>query len=174
MTRYYVYTIKSENPDERNNAFVEDPFVFALNQYNPETMEFSGVFVEASTAIEALNIYMHPGEADVFVSCEEPKPTELKRRAYESRARLTKPTPELTQDQLEIRRLRAKALILDIANELNRIATRASELARLVKETSDAPNKDQFSNEQIYDKIMAKYGEQLRELKYRQRFDKKG
>lgn len=174
MTRYYVYTVKSKDPNERNNALVEDPFMFALHEYNPETMEFSGIFVEAQTPLEALNIYLHPSEKDVFVSCDEPKPTELKRRAYESRARLTKTKAELTEDQLTIRKLRIQTLILNIANELSRLAIRASELARLIKETSNAPNKDEFTDEQIYNKIIEKYAEQIRGFKYRPRFDTQG
>lgn len=172
MTKYYVYHVKHDDPEQRIQAFVEDPMVFALSVFNPATMEFSGVFVEANDSQSAQQVYLHPQENDVFVSCDEPRPTELKRRAFESRLRLMQSKlkelkESLGQAEVEARKLRTQSLILEIANDFNRLAVRISELARTIRATADSENKNKFSDEQIYERLIQKYAEQLPKLKYR-------
>lgn len=172
MTRYYVYNVKSSNPDERVQAFVEDPTVFALDIFNPATMEFSGVFVEADDPKTAQQVYLHPKAEDVFVSCDEPRPTELKRRAFESRLRLMQSKlKELKENighaEIKARKLRTQSLILEIANDFDRLATRVSELSRNILATANIEDRNKFSEEQIYERLMQKYATQLSQLKYR-------
>ena len=172
MTKYYVYNVKDLNPENRIHAFVEDPAAFALHSFNPATMEFSGVLVEANDPQAAQQIYLHPQAEDVFVACEEPRPTELKRRAFESRLRLMQSKlkelkESLGQAEAEARKLRNQTLILEIANDFNRLAMRVSELSRNILAMAHVENKKKFSEEQIYARLMAKYAEQITKLKYR-------
>lgn len=172
MNKYYVYTVKSDKPDERINAFVEDPYLFALHSFKPEKMEFSGVYVEADTPELASQVYMQPKADDVFVSCDEPRPTELKRRAYESRMRLmqnklTQMQASLTKAEQDVTRLRMNTLILEIAGTFAQLGVKISELTRLVREIAPESERSKFSNEEIYERLIKKYGEQLTQLKYR-------
>ena len=172
MTKYYVYNVKDPDPAKRIHAFVEDPMGFALRAFNPATMEFSGVLVEAENEVAAQQVYLHPKENDIFISCDEPRPTELKRKAHESRLRLMQSKlkelkESIGEAEIAARRLRIQTLILEIANELNRVATAASELSRQIRASASEDDKARLTDEQVYERLIAKYGEQVTKLKYR-------
>jgi len=163
MKRYYVYIVKTDNPNERINAFVEDPEIFASEKFDSNTMEFSGVFVEAETANMAYEIYISPKEGDVFVSCDEPEATLFKRRFHESHRKI--------QEQ-NIVRLRMSTLIAEIAISLTDFSTKVSELTRLLRSVAPEAERELFSNEEIYERLMQAYGIQFAQLRYR--FSKSG
>lgn len=172
MKKYYVYNIKTENPKDRIQAFVEDPVDFALHGFDPAVMEFSGVFVEADDPKAAQQVYLHPQESDVFVSCDEPKPTQLKRQASESWQRIMQNKLKELKESVgqaanETRKLRLQNLILEIAFDFNRLAARISELARTVRASDTDEDRKKFSEEQIYERLMKKYAGQFEQLKYR-------
>lgn len=148
MTKYYVYSVKNNDDDVYTNAFVEDPFMFAIEVFNPEIMEFSGVLIEADTPEEANRIYQHPRSEDVLVSCEEPRPTVVKRIMHNAKA----------QDS---RSLKTSTLVIDIATTFIDLSFKISELARLINRIPGQ------STEDVYKLLMEKYGQQLAELKYR-------
>ena len=172
MTVYYVYHVKNADPNKNMRVFVHDTAEFALQAFDPATMEFSGVFVEANNPDEAHQIYMNPQAEDVFVSCDEPRPTELKRKAFDARIQLlTNKLKSLKETvgraENEARRLRTQSLILEISDDFHRIAVRISELARLIRMTTSQENKEKLSDQEVYVKLMERYVEQFVALKYR-------
>lgn len=178
MTRYYVYNAKSPEDDQRFHMFVEDPKIFALKVFDPPNMEFSGVFVEAEDAHAAQRVYVHPQENDVLVSCDEPHPTVLKRIAFESRVRLAKKQLVETQEamepsELDARRARIRGLAFELGMHFNLMASQVSELARQLRATSSPEDRQIFSNEQIYARLITQYAQQLLQLKYRPGLDGK-
>lgn len=169
MTRYYVYTVQNDDPSERINAFVEDPKLFAMYKFDPEVMEFSGVFVEADTPEEAHRVYFNPQGDDVFVSCEEPLATAVKRRIHNSgpKASLKKMENSISEAEEKVHRLRMQALVLEVAALFAEIAVKSSELSRIIKQLSD--HNDQMTNQEIYEGIMRRYAEQVTRMQYRPR-----
>ena len=168
MTKYYVYNVKLAKDGERSHAFVEDPILFALKAFDPATMEFSGVFVEANNGTSAQRVYMHPKEDDVFVSCDEPKATVLKRQAFESRMRL-EIKQRISDAEYETRRLKTNTLSLEIAMHFNLLATQISEMARQILAMANEEDRKVFTHEIVYNKLLTQYAGQLLQLQYRPR-----
>ncbi len=176
MTRYYVYNVKTNNPEERIHAFVEDPFAFAIYQFNPAKMEFSGVYVEAPDPKVAQDVYCCPKENDVFVSCDEPQPTQVKRSLFEARLnkvqdKLKKIKKDVSDVEEETVKLHINAIVYKLADDFDAVARHISELARVIDAGSKAGKMD---IEEIYGRLVQKYSEQVAKLKYRSRDEDDG
>lgn len=172
MTKYYVYNVKNDDPTKRVQACVEDPMSFALQKFDPTVMEFSGVFVEADNPEHAQRVYLKPQENDVFVSCDEPRPTVLKRQAFEARIRLMQNKMKdlkesISEAEIEAQKLRMKCLIFQLAYDFHGIATRISELARMIRASSSPEDQAKFSDEQVYARLIGKYAEYIGKIEYR-------
>jgi hypothetical protein len=175
MTRYYIYHVKSEKENERLHAFVEDPILFALKIFDPAKMEFSGVFVEAEDTQAAEKVYTCPQENDVLVSCEEPRATILKRQAFESRLRLAgnKLIETMDATEREMRRLRINTIAVELGMHFSLMASQVSELARQIRAIASVEDRLRLSNEQVYERLIEQYSQQLLQLKYRPGLDGK-
>jgi hypothetical protein len=88
MTEYFVYECQVPNPEVRRFAYVEDPLSFATSGFNPSTMKFTGVKVEANNHKEANEVYNNPTSGNYFIA-DEPSATKLKALANDVRQRAT-------------------------------------------------------------------------------------
>jgi hypothetical protein len=169
MKKYYIYHVRVPEEDNRRvNAFVEDPEEFAADpDFDPRTMEFSGVFVEANNEIEAATIYKHPLEQDVMVSCDEPKPTKVQRDKFEYYTRLLKGTIGDIQKQINLTELALRAMQIRIlAARMSMQAVKSSSiLAKISEELCELSTV--ASVEDIYKHVLDAYIEQLQKIGYR-------
>lgn len=118
--KFYIYTSKSKEDFE----FVEEDSlnVFAAHEYNPETMVFSGIVVEAEGFEQALQIYKNPacgfGE---YMLTDEPSETVNKRCMGRLQSELQVACEDLNK-RLEIAncmlKMKLAAMKLRDANEL--------------------------------------------------------
>lgn len=79
MNKFYVYT--TTKPDGVHSEFIEDVDMFAAQEFDPRTMEFSGVMIEADSFEAALETYTRPtSSCGQYMIADEPQATVLKRR----------------------------------------------------------------------------------------------
>ena len=142
MDKYYVYKV-ARGPDElgigttKALVYVIDAMAFALTEFDPLTMEFSGVMVEAETIDEATKIYAHPGPEDKVFWSDEPMATKAKRNMFEK--------------EKAINCLAINKLQLAINTSLDLINKQISEMAfRMRKQTE---NYKEVTVEQIYARL---------------------
>lgn len=165
LTRYYVYNVHSDDKNLRIHAFVEDPETFSKSEFEPAVMQFSGVFVEAEDPRHAEQVYLKPGPDDTFVSCEEPIATVQARKEW-----FENNCVEIALDKDYEKRLKLQILITKVVADLNKIADTSSDIVRCLRAMN--PN-GSASNQELFDCLIKKYGEQLRSLKYRSRSENK-
>ena len=176
MTKYYVYAVaqepsRQEYSNDRTYAYVEDPTEFALEGFDPATMEYTGVVVEASTPTEANDVYNRPTEySGAFLMAEEPKATALKQRAYRAKEDIAKSfMPELKKKLQELNEMAAKAaakmLAVRMAHQLTILNATLSELSRRIRlATTD---NSELDAEGIYERLKETYLKRfMQEFKY--------
>lgn len=84
MTRFYVYTSAKDELE-----FVEADSIeqFAEHEFDPTSMVFSGVAVDANDLNDALKLYQHPTSAiGEYIMVDEPQATMTKRRFVEAKS----------------------------------------------------------------------------------------
>lgn len=167
MKRFYVYTIKDDDPFNRDCLYVDEVKIeeFALVEFESRSMIFSGVLVEADNPHHAHEIY-NLNEKGEILWVDEPKATLKKREVFEAKAQLLKSKLSdllnvLSDAEKAASRLAINALIAGIELHFEKINKDMSYMARLVQRFSKDPA------EIIYLKIKKKYLEQLRELQYK-------
>lgn len=162
MTQYYVYNIKSDDKESRVHAFVENPLIFAMDVYDPETMEFSGVLVEADSPEQAQKVYLQPQAEDILISCCEPIETVTKRKKHKFSSVNT------AVDKLEIAslKLRIQTLAAEVALDFYSMSQKISELSRLIRKTSSSKEKV-LTSKDIYGLLLKKYTDVFAKLKYK-------
>jgi hypothetical protein len=172
MNRFYVYTIKDDDPFNRACLYVDENSIedFALAEFEPISMLFSGVLIEANDHNHADEIYNLSEEGEILW-VDEPKATVKKRQAFESKTRLLRSKLKGLLDTLgdaekAASRLAISALIKGIELHLEKINRDMSYMARLVQRLSkDSPERIEL--EDIYTRIKKKYVEQLKEFQYK-------
>jgi hypothetical protein len=146
MIKYYVYNIK----DEDRNAFVVNPDLFAETKFDPLTMEFSNIVIEAEDPQEASRIYYSPKENDVFCYAEEPPATTKKRELF---------------NKSKQKILKSKIALL--TNELAYMITNFHECAYELSKCLHGISKDpQMDVPEIYKSLVRKYAEAIEGLSY--------
>ena len=151
------------------HALVTSPRLFASSKFDPSSMEFSGVSVEAEDIKQACEVYMRPKEHDQVFWCEEPTATVIKRRIHNSRMQIAdsqaKMKEHLEEAQKSLSLFAAQVLAVKIASELAELNKNISLLAENVRATSnDYPD---LTTEKLYDKLIERYVQQLQRLGFR-------
>lgn len=172
MNRFYVYTIKDDDPFNRDCLYVNEAKIeeFALAEFEPISMIFSGVLVEADNPQQAHEIY-NLAESGEILWVEEPISTVKKRQSFEAKTRLMKSKLKGLLDTLgdaekAASRLAISALIKGIELHLEKVNRDMSYMARLVQRISkDSP--ERLELEEIYIRIKKKYVERLKEFQYK-------
>jgi hypothetical protein len=162
--RFYVYTFPVEGQRLPGLAFVYDPEAFSLDGFDPATMEFTGLSIEATDLKEAEKIYRKPGEFDAVFSCEEPKALILKRKVYDAKISIAKSLNSITKESA---RTVCKAIAAEITFQFHDINMKISELSRQVRLCTDENPK--ITPESLYERLKQQYAEQLLQLPYRER-----
>jgi len=171
MNRFYVYTIKDDDPFNRDCLYVKESSIedFALAEFEPSSMIFSGVLIEADNPHHAHEIYNLSGDGQILW-VDEPKVTVKKRQAFKARGRLMKSKLKglletLNDAEKAASRLVINALIRGIDMHLDKVNKDISHMARLVRQLSkESPG---MKVEEVYRRIKKKYIEQLKEFQYR-------
>jgi len=171
MNRFYVYTIKDDDPFNRDCLYVNEKSIedFSLAEFEPSSMIFSGVLIEADNPHHAHEIYNLSGDGQILW-VDEPKVTVKKRQAFDAKSRLMKSKLKglletLGDAEKAASRLAINALIKGIDMHLDQVNKDMSYMARLVRRLSkESPN---MKPEEVYLRIKKKYIEQLKEFQYR-------
>lgn len=171
MNKFYVYVEKTQDPNSQElpRYYVEDRLVgqFALDEFNPLFMEYSGCIIEATDASAAHEIYNTFGSDGNIIWAEEPECTRKKREAFESK---TKSLTSKMKDFLNVVNLMGKqanqlamtTLAKSISLDLKSANEKMSRLARLAQTLSQGKGKDEeLSPQQIYTRIKKKYVEKI-------------
>jgi DNA repair exonuclease SbcCD nuclease subunit len=171
MKKFYVYTIKNEDPNKRSCVYVDKDHIgeFAQYQFQPSTMVYSGVIVEANDpqeAHEAYNTFI--GENEI-VWTDEPEQTVRKRKTFEaktelSKAKLSNFAEALSKAEEAASKLALRTLAAKISTELLSINERLSYMARLVRKTSK--ENPEVTIEELYERLKKRYIDQLANLQY--------
>jgi len=167
MKKFYVYHVK-KNADKavRTHAFVSEDRTdaFAL-QFNPKTMTFTGVMVEAESPEEASKIYESPHThgGEIYIT-DEPRETKEKADAFKISRTLEsdklKGLKRLLDDILaKGSMINSKLLAKKLADQLVETNKTMSELARQVRACSkEDPER---TVEKLYDRVKKQYINQL-------------
>ena len=166
MHRFYVYTVKDINPLDRDCIYVNEEQVeqFAIAEFRPDRMDYSGVLIEADDAHHAHEIYNTFSDGEILWA-EEPLATVAKRRAFEARTKLAKSMlKDLDKAERAAARLALNALIEGVTLNIEKINKDISYMSRLVRKLSSAS--PHMTPEQIYKKIKKQYVEQFKDRPY--------
>jgi len=165
MNRFYVYTLKSSDPYDRGRIYVDETRInrFALHNFEPASMEYSGVLIEADTPEEA-NVIYSSFDGDI-IWADEPVLTASRTDAFKNQKVVKKELDEnLTKAELTVKRLRVHVYSKGIAADLIGVNERISRMAEVVRDLTEA--NPEVTIEQLYDRLKKKYIEQLSNDKY--------
>lgn len=173
MQKYYVYKV-TRGPDEekagttRALVYVTDPMAFALSQFNPLTMEFCGVAVEADSLEHAQRVYNSPQSNDVILWTDEPRATKTRRDMFEREPIGT--LKDLIDDtEKAINQLAINKLQLVINSSLDLINKQISEMAyRMRQQTSSHPD---VTVQHLYDRLKMR---EIEKLQRTSKYDRPG
>lgn len=168
MNKFYVYVEKTKDPNREDlpRYYVDETLIeqFALDEFNPMYMEYSGCMIEAPNASAAHEVYNTFGSEGNIIWADEPMHTRKKREIFEGKAKLLKSKMGGLLDALNMLSQRAnkaamQTLATSITLDLIKVNEKMSQLARFAHELSkDTP---ELSSENIYTKIKKKYVEKL-------------
>lgn len=80
--KFFVYTVALNKDGDKDYEFVEEPALahFATHEFDPVTMQYSGIAIEASDFGNALKAYNHPtADCGEFLMVDEPQETATRR-----------------------------------------------------------------------------------------------
>lgn len=135
MTRFFVYTVAKTAENDKDYEFVEEDALhdFATYEYNPVTMQYSGVAIEAIDFDKAMMVYNHPAsDCGEYLLIDEPAETVARRELGTIQVEL-KTSLEKIKQQLDVARCKlmmklavnklveANKLMSNVADELYRI-----------------------------------------------------
>jgi hypothetical protein len=101
--RFYVYITKKDEK-ATNYAFVDNIPLFVQNDYDPNTMTFTGIAIEANSSAEAWNIYNNPtSEVGEYILVDEPAETVATRALSDSKQEVQSMTDKLAR-QIDVMR----------------------------------------------------------------------
>lgn len=173
MAKYYVYKVAKGSKESKTDitralVYVIDPMAFALTQFNPMTMEFSGVVVEAETLEDATKIYNRPGPDDKVFWTDEPTPTKTRRDMFEKEPIGT--LKDVIQDtERAINQLAINKLHLAINSSLDLLNKQISEMAFRMRQQTDSHQ--DVTAEQLYARLKERSIETLQRTA---RYDRPG
>lgn len=170
MNKFYVYAMTTDAPDERSCIYVdvESIELFALHQFQPHSMEYSGVMVEADNAQDAHEVYNTFGDGAIIWT-DEPIFTVKKRQAFEAKTSLMKSKLSTLADALghaeeAAMKLAIHACAKGISIDLIKMNEHISRMADLVRQTSeDSP---EVTSQELYERLKQRYIEQLTRYDY--------
>lgn len=166
--KYYVYVEKEDN-ETKNHIFVVNLKEFANTAYNPNTMEFTGVIIDADNALSAKVIYDSPTEnSSVFgktniLWSDEPLET-IEKRHNTIPDKLIKLQDAVKKAEQAAYSLQASMLTIQIAEELQTIHYKMEQLAHIIRLTST--NSPHTTELDIFKTLKEKYIEQFKQLPY--------
>lgn len=152
MAKYYVYKVLRGHDEEKAGTtralvYVTDPMAFALSQFNPLTMEFCGVAVEADSLEQAQKVYNRPEPEDMVYWTDEPKPTKVRRDMIEKEPIST--LKDIIQEtEKAINQLAINRLHLAINSSLDLLNKQISEMAYRMRKQTDSHQ--DVTAEQLY------------------------
>lgn len=165
MNKFYVYAIKDDDPYNRNCIYVDENKIniFALYNFQPSKMEYSGVAVEADTPEEANQVYTSLDGNIIWA--DEPILTAARTKAYKTHDQTIKELNEkLDKAELAVARLLIREHSKNSALDLMNLNDNISAIAKIVRGTSkDNPD---ITVEQIYERLKKRYIEQLKNYRY--------
>ena len=164
MTKFYVYTLISDDPDDRNCIYVEEQNLrgFARQEFSPATHVYSGVSVEAKDVQKANEVYNTFGaEADGEIILEdEPHSTALKRKAFEARKHIDPHSLEGFKENLlaaknALEELQMQSLVMSVLQNLEQINKHTIRLAKLIRSHNETS--PEITVETIYERLRANF-----------------
>lgn len=171
--KYYVY-IEQKNDKTSHVILVKDVKLFASEDYNANTMRFSGVVIDAANPHLAKTAYDFPfkSTADAQTTIEwidEPIETKLKTKLkslLEEIDQMKTKTEALKSAQIQydivFQQLELSLSIVKLFNALN---TKVAELAQCIrKSTTDNP---EVTSQDLYKRLKDKYIEQFKLLTFK-------
>ena len=170
MNKFYVYAVKTEKEDERTCVYVDEKVIkeFALHQFEPQHMEYSGVMVEADDPSQAHQVYNTFSGGEIMW-VDEPTYTFKKRQAFEAKnklmsSKLGELSDVLAKAELAAAKLAIHAYAKGLSMDTLTMNERLSRMADLVRQTSK--NNPEVSALDLYDKLKANYIEKLQGYTY--------
>jgi hypothetical protein len=170
MNKFYVYAVKTDKTKERTCVYVDEQVIeqFALHQFEPHHMEFSGVMVEADSPQEAHEVYNTFGMNEI-VWTDEPACTFKKRQAFNGKnqlmnSKLNSLADALGKAEQAATQLAIHAYAKGISMDLIQLNDRLSRMADLVRQSSN--NSPEVTSQELYERLKKRYIEKLGEHKY--------
>ncbi|MCV0439706.1 MAG: hypothetical protein K5880_13855 [Hydrogenophaga sp.] len=171
MNKFYVYAVKTDDPEKRTCVYVDEQVIekFALHQFEPQHMEYSGVVVEADDPSHAHQVYNTFGEDGEIMWVDEPTFTAKKRQAFDARSKLagsklSQLSEVLSQAEQAAARLAIHAYAKGLSMDTLNMNERLSRMADAVRRTSK--NSPEVTTQDLYERLKKNYIEKLQEYKY--------
>lgn len=170
MSKFYVYAVKTDAPGERTCVYVDEQVIekFALHQFEPQHMEYSGVMVEADDPTQAHEVYNTFSGGEILW-VDEPVFTLRKRQAFDAKAKLmgsklNELSEVLGKAEQAATRLAIHAYAKGLSMDTLAMNERLSRMADLVRQTSK--NSPEVTALELYERLKANYIEKLQEYTY--------
>jgi len=170
MNKFYVYAVKTDAPGERTCVYVDEKVIkeFALHQFEPQHMEYSGVMVEADDPTQAHEVYNTFSGGEILW-VDEPTFTFKKRQAFDAKSKLVSSKLNELSDVLgkaeqAATRLAIHAYAKGLSMDTLTMNERLSRMADLVRQTST--NNPEVTAHELYERLKKNYIDKLQEYKY--------
>lgn len=167
MSTYYIYKVApaTKNDDIKvrptvNLVYVTDVMDFTLDVFNPVTMEFCGVAVEADNLDQAILSFNKPTADSKIFAIEEPLPTRIRRESFNKES-----LSSINDAEKELNQLVINKLSLLINNSLDLLNKQLSEMAYRIRKHTNAHQN--VTVEKLYERLKYNATESLeRDAKY--------
>lgn len=171
MSTYYIYKVApaTKNDDIKvrptvNLVYVTDVMDFTLDVFNPVTMEFCGVAVEADSLDQAILSFNKPTADSKIFAIEEPLPTRIRRESF-NKEYLSSINNADADAEKELNQLVINKLSLLINNSLDLLNKQLSEMAYRIRKHTNAHQ--DVTVEKLYERLKYNATESLeRDAKY--------